>query len=326
MEKAWAPIIILASIWGWYPRKWFGKHVGTRDFILELLWEEVLKIRLVCQPFTTSSNLLRIGPMIIGWQLQDVTRMLHLSVWGCFLHLVGHEAEIRMELFSKLFPDLTLANLMLKASGPSCNNSSHFLPIPFLTLRHMFSSRRGESGYTSSWSFKSRSISCLTNAFPSLLLLKFWGRACGNAGWMTSKKEYDGVQDNSISIQPNLGPLELFTCLENPRNQPKQRIWIPCIHMRWKVAPHEKVCPPRAHLFVGVPLFKVPHWIYLKDIEALFRLILTGSNLSFLFLQAFHQIVAFFVGTFQIRRFCLVWVQLWLLWLTHFNLIFFPGV
>jgi len=66
MEKAWAPIIILASIWGWYPRKWFGKHVGTRDFILELLWEEVLKIRLVCQPFTTSSNLLRIGPMIIG--------------------------------------------------------------------------------------------------------------------------------------------------------------------------------------------------------------------------------------------------------------------
>ena len=147
--------------------------------------------------------------------------------------------------------DLTLANLMLKASGPSCNNSSHFLPIPFLTLRHMFSSRRGESGYTSSWSFKSRSISCLTNAFPSLLLLKFWGRACGNAGWMTSKKEYDGVQDNSISIQPNLGPLELFTCLENPRNQPKQRIWIPCIHMRWKVVPHEKVCPPRAHLFVG---------------------------------------------------------------------------
>ena len=66
--------------------------------------------------------------------------------------------------------------------------------------------------------------------------------------------------------------------------------------------------------------------IHLKDIEVLFRLILTGSNLSFLFLQAFHQIVAFFVGTFQIWRFCLVWVQLWLLWLTHFNLIFFPGV
>ena len=51
-----------------------------------------------------------------------------------------------------------------------------------------------------------------------------------------------------------------------------------------------------------------------------------GSNLSFLFLQAFHQIVAFFVGTFQIWRFYLVWVQLWLLWLAHFNFIFFPGV
>ena len=110
--------------------------------------------------------------------------------------------------------DLTLANLMLKASGPSSNNSSHFLPIPFLTLRRMFSSRRGELGNISSWSFKSRSISCLTNAFPSLLLLKFWGRACGNAGWMTNKKEYDGVQDNSNSMQPNLGPLELFTSLE----------------------------------------------------------------------------------------------------------------
>ena len=66
--------------------------------------------------------------------------------------------------------------------------------------------------------------------------------------------------------------------------------------------------------------------IHLKDIEALFRLILTGSNLSFLFLQALHQIVAFFVGTFQIWRVYLVWVQLWLLWLTHFNFIFFPGV
>ena len=142
MEKAKAPIIILASIWGWHPRKWFGKHVGTRDFILELLWEELMKIRLVCQPFTTSSNLLRIGPMIIGWQLQDITRMLHLSVWGCFLHLVGHEKA--WSCFPNSSLDLTLANLMLKASGPSCNNSSHFLPIRFLTLRHMFSSRRGE--------------------------------------------------------------------------------------------------------------------------------------------------------------------------------------
>ena len=65
--------------------------------------------------------------MIIGRQLQDITRMLHLSVWGCFLHLVGHEAEIRMELFSKLFPGSDFGKFLPFLTHTVLNPQAHVL-------------------------------------------------------------------------------------------------------------------------------------------------------------------------------------------------------
>lgn len=90
-----------------------------------------------------------------------------------------------MELFSKLFPGSDFGKPDAQGFWPLLQQFLPFLTHTVLNPQAHVLIEEGRVG-----------ASRVVPSPVSPMHLKFWGRACGNAGWMTSKKEYDETPSN----------------------------------------------------------------------------------------------------------------------------------